>query len=104
MVKILSPDDLVKIASNLSWLLYGISLVLGLAGLLFGFILKYISSKFKKLERMEYIEHRIDGIESFTHGLIKMDAKMTLIEERCKQLCEDRRKENKPVKIDRRKR
>jgi hypothetical protein len=102
MVKILSPDDLIKIAANLSWFMYGISAVLGIVGVLCGLIFKYISSKLKKLERMEYIEYRIDGIESFTHGLIKMDARMTLQEDRCKQFCDDRRQEDKPVEQARR--
>jgi len=99
----ISPEDLIKIAQNVSYILYGLSI--GGVGVFFFFsiIYRYISKKLKQLEEfeslLEYTKYRIDGIESFTKGLIQLDTRLTLLELRC-----DRRQKQIEVEEDRRNR
>jgi hypothetical protein len=84
MFKTISPQDLIKISENISYILYGLGF--GGIGIFFflSIIYRYISRKLKELEEfsslLEYTQYRVDGIESFTKGLIKLDSRLTLME------------------------
>lgn len=93
----MESQDLIRVAENLRYMLYGIGVAGSVVLALLGVIARYLSRKLDKLEELEYIKFRMDGIESFTRGVVQLDARLMVIERML-----DRRREVVPVEVDRR--
>ena len=93
----MESQDLIRVAENLRYMLYGIGVAGSVVLALLGVIARYIGRKLDKLEELEYIKYRMDGIESFTRGVVQIDARLMVIERML-----DRRREVVPVEVDRR--
>lgn len=90
-------EQIIEIAENLRWLLYGISGAGVIILLLIGGILKYLAGRLERLDELEYIKFRMDEIESLKRGLVEIYGRLITIERMC-----DRRHRVEPVEFDRR--
>jgi hypothetical protein len=93
----MDTQDIIHVAENLRYMLYGIGVAGSVVLALLGVIARYLGRKLNKLEELEYIKYRMDGIESFTRGVVQIDARLMVIERML-----DRRREVVPVEVDRR--
>ena len=93
----MDTQDIIHVAENLRYMLYGIGIAGSVVLALLGVIARYLGRKLTKLEELEYIQYRMDGIESFTRGVVQIDARLMVIERML-----DRRREVVPVEVDRR--
>jgi uncharacterized membrane protein len=93
----MQEQELIRIAENLRYMLYGIGLAGAVVLVLVGVIARYLSKKLDRLEELEYIKFRMDGIESFTRGVVQIDGRLMVIERML-----DRRRDDVPVEVERR--
>ena len=93
----MQEQELIRIAENLRYMLYGVGVAGSVVLVLVGVIARYLSKKLDRLEELEYIKFRMDGIESFTRGVVQIDGRLMVIERML-----DRRREDIPVGVDRR--
>ena len=92
-----TQEQLIEIALNLKWMLYGVGGAGAIILLLLGVIVKYLGRKLEKLDELEYIKFRMDGIESFARGVVEINGRLVVLEKMC-----DRRHREDTVEVDRR--